>query len=153
MSHVEDCTNSSEKSVLLETQGSSLQSLLKSVDRSVEKLTRVYRGQVSMLLDVVRDCIVVDNVEAMLHVLQRMVQDPEIKLLRVHNRMSQDYHSRDSCGYRDILANFCINTPLTCQMGLSAHVCELQIVLKRFMVHKTNNGHKRYRDFRNKRCI
>lgn len=128
-------------------------SLLKSVDRGVEKLARVYRGQVCMLLDVVRDCIVVDEIKTMHRILKLMVQDQEIQLLRVNNRMSQHYNSRDSCGYRDVLINFSINTPLTRQLGLSAHVCEVQIILKRFMVHKSENGHKRYVDFRNTRCI
>jgi len=45
------------------------------VDRSVEKLARVYRGQVWMLLDIVRDCIVVDDVNSMRHLLALFVED------------------------------------------------------------------------------
>jgi len=45
------------------------------VDRSVEKLARVYRGQVWMLLDIVRDCIVVDDVNSMRHLLALLVED------------------------------------------------------------------------------
>jgi len=45
------------------------------VDRSVEKLARVYRGQVWMLLDIVRDCIVVDDVNSMRRILALLVED------------------------------------------------------------------------------
>jgi len=128
-------------------------SLLKSVDRSVEKLARVYRGQVWMLLDIVRDSIVVDDVASVCRFLALCVEDQEIQVLRVKNRMSPSYNSRESCGYRDVLINFCLNTPLTRQLGLSDHVCEAQIILKRFYEQKSDNGHKRYVVFRNKNCV
>jgi len=67
------------------------------------------------------------------------------------NRMSKGYDPRASCGYRDVMVNLCINTPLTHQLGLSRHVCELQIILKTFMVLKSQDGHKRYVKFRDKR--
>lgn len=126
--------------------------LLKNVDRTVEKLSRVYKSEVWMLLDVVRSCIVVDTIEEMNHVVKLIVEDQEIRVLRVQNRMSMGYDARNSCGYRDILVNCCIHTPFTCQIGLCNHVCELQIILKSFMILKTQDGHKRYVMFRNKRC-
>jgi len=58
-------------------------SLLKSVDRSVEKLARVYRGQVWMLLDIVRDCIVVEDVSSMRRLLVLLVAD-QVQLPAAH---------------------------------------------------------------------
>ena len=79
-------------------------------------------------------------------------QDPEIQVLRVVNRMSQDYNSHKTCGYRDVLINCTINTALTRELDLQNHVCEVQLILKQFMLHKTLIGHKRYVVFRDKRC-
>ena len=105
-------------------------SLIKSVDRAVQKLARVYQSQACMLLDVVRDCIVVDTIAQMHQIMRDISEDKDIRVLRVQNRMSKEYDPRDSCGYRDVMVNLCINTPLTHQLGLSRHVCELQIILK-----------------------
>jgi len=58
-------------------------SLLKSVDRSVEKLARVYRGQVWMLVDIVRDCIVVDDVATVRRLLALLVAD-QVQLPAAH---------------------------------------------------------------------
>ena len=105
-------------------------SLIKSVDRAVQKLARVYQSQACMLLDVVRDCIVVDTIAQMHQIMRDISEDKDIRVLRVQNRMSKGYDPRASCGYRDVMVNLCINTPLTHQLGLSRHVCELQIILK-----------------------
>jgi hypothetical protein len=51
-----------------------------------------------------------------------------------------------------VLVNMTIDTALTRELGVFAHVCELQLILKAFMTHKTRQGHERYVNFRNKRC-
>ena len=66
--------------------------------------------------------------------------------------MSDNYDARQTGGYRDCLVNVRIKTELTKKLGLDNHVCELQLILKQFMVHRTLDGHKRYVAFRNKRC-
>ena len=49
----------------------------------MEKLARVYRGQVWMLLDIVRDCIVVDDVSSMRRLLVLLVAD-QVRLPAAH---------------------------------------------------------------------
>ena len=80
-----------------------------------------------------------------------MTQDEEVMVMRVKNRMAESYDVKQSCGYRDVLLNLRIRSNLTQRLGLDLHVCELQLILKRFMLLKTQEGHKRYVEFRNKR--
>jgi len=125
---------------------------LKPVDRAIEKLTRVYHGDVSLLVDVVRQCIVFESMQGLLKAMRTIQDDDELEVLRIKNRMSDKYDARYSGGYRDCLVNVRIKTELTKMLGLDNHVCELQLILKQFMVHRTLEGHKRYVAFRNKRC-
>jgi len=125
---------------------------LKPIDRAIEKLTRAYHGNVSLLLDVVRQCIVFESIQDLLKAMRSIQDDGELEVLRIKNRMSQKYDARHSRGYRDCLVNLRIKTELTKKLGLDNHVCELQLILKQFMVHRTLEGHKRYVAFRNKRC-
>jgi len=48
--------------------------------------------------------------------------------------------------------NLCITSERTRQLGIEGHVCELQLILARFMDEKTNDGHARYVELRNLRC-
>ena len=43
------------------------------------------------------------------------------------NRLSQNFASEDSAGYRDCLINLRVHTEETCALGLEGHVCELQV--------------------------
>jgi len=125
---------------------------LKPIDRAIEKLTRVYHGDVSLLLDLVRQCIVFESMQDLLKAMRSIQDDGELEVVRIKNRMSAKYDARHSGGYRDCLVNVRIKTELTKKLGLDNHVCELQLILKQFMVHRTLEGHKRYVAFRNKRC-
>ena len=125
--------------------------LLKSVDRIIEKLTRSLGCDVAVILDLVRQCIVFDTVTDILSAIQFMCNDPEIQVQRIKNRLSASYDA-SIFGYRDILVNCCITSRAAHQLRLSGHVCELQLILRQFMDHKTLEGHKRYVEFRNKRC-
>lgn len=124
---------------------------LKSVDRIIEKLTRSYNCDVAVILDLVRQCIVFENVNDMLSAVQFLCNDPDIQVQRIKNRLSASYDA-SLFGYRDILVNCCITSNAAHQLRLSGHVCELQLILRQFMDHKTLEGHKRYVEFRNKRC-
>ncbi len=126
--------------------------VLKLVDRVIEKVVRSYKGDVSRICDIVRQCIAFDAVPDICRAIQAIDADPEIQVLRIKNRMSPVYDPRLSCGYRDVLLNVCIDSPLTRKLGLFKHVCELQLILKPFVRYKTIEGHKRYVDFRNRRC-
>ena len=125
---------------------------LKSVDRMIEKLTRSYNYDVSVLLDIVRQCIVFETPHHMLLAVKHMQQDPDIHVIRVKNRLSSSYDDASSLGYRDILVNCCIVSQTVRDMGMSEHVCEIQLILRSFMDTKTQQGHERYVRFRNMRC-
>lgn len=125
---------------------------LKSVDRAIEKLRRSYNCDVTVLLDLVRQCIVFESVSDMLLAIQSIQTEPEIVVKRVKNRLSLSYDASLSLGYRDVLFNICIDSSASRRLGLSGHVCELQLILRSFMDHKTLLGHKRYVEFRNMRC-
>ena len=126
--------------------------VLKRVDRVIEKAVRSYKGDVSRICDIVRQCIAFDAVHDICRAIQAIDADPEIQVVRIKNRMSPVYDARLSCGYRDVLLNVCIDSPLTRKLGLFKHVCELQLILKSFVHYKTIEGHKRYVEFRNRRC-
>ena len=82
---------------------------------------------------------------------QAMREDPHIRVLRVKNRMARTYNAEPT-GYRDVLLNLTIDTPLTRELGVYKHVCELQLILEPLMLLKSAEGHTRYVEFRNKRC-
>ena len=69
---------------------------LKSVDRAVEKCTRSYQGDVSQLLDCVRQCIVFDKMSDVLQAMRVIAGDSQLQLLRLKNRLSRRSVSRDS---------------------------------------------------------
>lgn len=125
---------------------------LKSVDRAAEKLWRSYNCDVSILLDLVRQCIVFESLGDMIQAVETLRQDPEIEIKRVKNRLSPSYDASLSLGYRDVLFNVSINSPATRELGISDHVCELLFILQNYMDHKSALGHKRYVEFRNMRC-
>ena len=57
-----------------------------------------------------------------------------------------------TAGYRNVALNLVIDTKETLHLGVSGHVCELQLVLEKFYQIKTDDGHKRYVKYRNKRA-
>merc|ERR1712166_170806 len=71
---------------------------LKSVDRAMEKLTRSYQGNVSLILDVVRQCIVFENLQSLLKAMRIIENDDEIQVVRVKNRMTDKYDGASSGG-------------------------------------------------------
>ena len=126
--------------------------MLKSVDRSIEKISRSYQGDVAPLVDVCRACMVLQDIEHINKVIRLIADDPQLQIVRVKNRLSRNYDSSGSAGYRDVLVNLRISNGLTQTFGLEQHVCELQLSLEQFMILRKAEGHKRYVEYRNKRC-
>jgi hypothetical protein len=126
--------------------------VLKSVDRSIEKISRCYQGNVALLVDVCRACMVLEDMDHIHKAMSLIADDPQLQIVRVKNRFSRDYKSSQSAGYRDVLVNLRISNTLTQKFGLELHVCELQLSLKQFMILRNGEGHKRYVEYRNKRC-
>jgi len=70
--------------------------------RAIEKVWRAYGGDATRLRDLVRCSIVFDAVADMHQCLRTIVEDRRIAVQEVKNRVSFDYDSAASCGYRDI---------------------------------------------------
>jgi hypothetical protein len=93
---------------------------LKSADRAIEKLVRCYQGNAALLLDVVRQCIVFENVQDMLKALHTIEGDDEIQVVRIKNRMSAEYSSKESGGKISFASSHHYNL---CGMNLVSRSC------------------------------
>jgi hypothetical protein len=114
-------------------QGQNVQQPLpaaKSLNRVIEKLLRVYHGKVSCLLDLCRDRIVLESVTELEKVLRELHRDPSVVIVRIKNYMHTHYDGTDTAGFRCIVVNLRIDTPLTRMLGIELHVCELQLMLR-----------------------
>jgi hypothetical protein len=125
---------------------------LKNVHRAIEKIVRSYKDRIAFACDVVRQAVVFDTIPDMTLMIGALHNDPEIKVIRVKNRMATAYDSSLTCGYRDVLVNLCLQNDITKYFNINMHVCELQLVLKEVVEVRTMNGHSRYVAFRNMRC-
>jgi hypothetical protein len=76
---------------------------LKPAERALEKLLRVYSCEVSRLLDCCRQRILFENPVHMILCLEAMINDEEIDIVRIKNRLDSNYDSIFSGGFRSIL--------------------------------------------------
>lgn len=118
------------------TNGQIKWATLKSPLRAVEKLVRAYQNDSSRLLDLVRQSIIVDNVEDVIRCLELVMADPELVVVRIKNRLDPGYDGVETAGYRDVSINLRIDNAMTRGLGVETHVCELKILLKTFALHK-----------------
>jgi len=126
---------------------------VKGVDRSIEKVSRSYNNKVSRLVDMVRQNVICDNVSDMVACLEAIQNDNDVRIVRIKNRLADDYQaSKHSAGYRDVAVNVVVVTTETLRLGLAGHVCEVQLILRPFHEFKTEEGHKRFVAFRNKKA-
>jgi len=90
-----------------------------------------------------------DSATQLLRCLRAIAADKDVVIERVKNRLHPDYNTKISAGYRDCLVNLRIVTDATCRMGIEGHVCEVQLILRKYWELKSEEGHKRYVVFRN----
>jgi len=128
-------------------------SCLKKYHRATEKVTRSYGYDTSRLLDVCRHAIIFETIKDLSRCLDVIVGDTDVSIERIKNRFSRAYDPDESAGYRDFSINLRLVTPETIALGVEAHVCEVQLILKSFANIKTLNGHKRYIAWRNWRGL
>mmetsp|Transcript_32208 Transcript_32208/g.66671 ORF Transcript_32208/g.66671 Transcript_32208/m.66671 type:complete len:183 (-) Transcript_32208:237-785(-) len=126
---------------------------LKKPSRAVEKLVRSYGDKVYKLLDICRQSIVFDSTQDIANCLQLVLEDEDVHILSVKNRLSRDYDDRETVGYRDVNLNLRFKTTDAEILGVENHVCELQLLLKSFAQLKSDSGHARYVKFRNARAL
>ena len=125
---------------------------IKGPTRAVEKLQRVYNNDVTRLNDVVRQTIVFASLDDLCACLKIISADSGSRNLRMKNRFAPSFNVATTGGYRDVALNVVIETQETLQLGVSGHICELQLMLQEFFMLKTEDGHKRYVEYRNKRA-
>ena len=87
---------------------------------------------VSRLADICRQSIVFESVGGIVACLALIAQDKDVEIIRIKNKLDPAYDSAQSAGYRDLAMNICITTPEAQALGTSAHVCELQLVLRQY---------------------
>ena len=135
---------------------------IKALRRAVEKAVRSYRHDSSRLMDIVRQSLVFADLQSLTRCLEDMVQDPEVQLVQIKNRMDPECDSRassrapgpfgsqaPSAGYRDVCVSLRLLTPAVVAAGAWGHVCEVQLMLLSVAQVKTAEGHARYVAFRN----
>ena len=126
--------------------------LIKRSSRAVEKLARVYNGDVSRLGDIVRFSLFFDTFTDLTQALGCIVTDFDVKVERVKSRMSLKHDGDATAGYRDVMLNLRLCTKAAAMLGCDTHLCELQLVLKSFGELKTAQGHQRYILYRDLRA-
>ena len=62
--------------------------------------------------------------------IKAIAADPDVKVMRVKNRLDPSFDGRQSAGYRNISMNLCITTAQTKALGIHKHICELQLLLQ-----------------------
>eukprot|EP00281_Chroomonas_sp_CCMP1168_P021744 CAMPEP_0206223420 /NCGR_PEP_ID=MMETSP0047_2-20121206/6477_1 /ASSEMBLY_ACC=CAM_ASM_000192 /TAXON_ID=195065 /ORGANISM="Chroomonas mesostigmatica_cf, Strain CCMP1168" /LENGTH=166 /DNA_ID=CAMNT_0053646297 /DNA_START=230 /DNA_END=731 /DNA_ORIENTATION=- len=124
---------------------------LKRPDRAIEKIVRSYSQDTSRLLDVCRQSIYFETLEALYTCVRTIRKDPDARPCRVKNRYDTSFDSGMLAGYRDFAINMRIVTKDTIECEVDTHVCEVLLLHKEFAQLKHDEGHKRYIQFRNAR--
>ena len=63
---------------------------------------RSYGDDVTRLCDVCRQSIVFTSPAALLRCLRLLLADPEVRVLRIKNRLARTHRARETAGYRDV---------------------------------------------------
>ena len=87
---------------------------------------------VSLLVDICRQCIVFRDGQDLVRCLRAIGDDSEAVLVRIKNRLDPSYNTKASGGYRDVLVNLRIESAETRLLCVAGHVCEVQLLLLPF---------------------
>ena len=83
---------------------------------------------VSRLVDLCRQSIIFEDIIDIAACLRAIGNDPDVRIVRIKNRLDPVYHASASAGYRDVVLNIRINNDQTAAMGIHGHVCEVQLL-------------------------
>ena len=83
-----------------------------------------------MLVDLCRQSIVFEQLSGVASCLRAIGDDPDVELLRIKNRLDPGYDSKSSAGYRDVGMNLRLLGTQARELGVEAHVCEVQLLLR-----------------------
>mmetsp|Transcript_38555 Transcript_38555/g.89794 ORF Transcript_38555/g.89794 Transcript_38555/m.89794 type:complete len:545 (+) Transcript_38555:3503-5137(+) len=117
---------------------------IKRHTRAIEKLHRSYENVMGRLLDISRNAIVFENMTHLTNALGIIVTDENVRVERLKNRLSPDYDSAETGGYRDVCINLRVVSKESESYGAELHISEVQLMLKEFADLKTGEGHRRY---------
>ncbi len=95
-------------------------------------LTPALAQDASRLLDLCRQSIVFENIANLATCLRTIEADPDVHILRIKNRLDPSYDSLTTAGYRDVELNMLIVNQATEDLGISTHVCEMQLIHQPF---------------------
>mmetsp|Transcript_17840 Transcript_17840/g.45051 ORF Transcript_17840/g.45051 Transcript_17840/m.45051 type:complete len:262 (+) Transcript_17840:504-1289(+) len=124
---------------------------IKGLKRALEKMRRVYDDEACYLVDITRNAILFENAGDICACLKAIKSDKDVRIERIKNRMHPGFDSRATAGYRDVCINLRISSEWTRHVGVSMHVCEVQLLLVKISENKTAEGHSRYVQLRNSR--
>mmetsp|Transcript_42142 Transcript_42142/g.98176 ORF Transcript_42142/g.98176 Transcript_42142/m.98176 type:complete len:544 (-) Transcript_42142:95-1726(-) len=122
---------------------------MKRHGRTFEKLFRSYRNNASHLLDISRNCMILETVDDLTTCLETILADKNVKVERIKNRMGMGYDTSETGGYRDVCVNLRVVNKESVGLGSDLHVCEVQLLLVQFAHLKSTKGHQRYVASRN----
>jgi len=126
---------------------------IKPIQRAIDKVVTVYRGDVRRLLDVCRMRIVLPDLPSLARCLRLMARDHDVHIRRVKNRLSLAYSGKQTAGYRDVMVNLQVVTDEARASGALLHICEVQLALRSFMALQTPTSHERYRQYSSLRAV
>ena len=86
----------------------------------------------SLLVDVCRQSIVFAEVSDLLMCLQIVAADTSIVLERIKNRMCPGSSAKETAGYRNVALNLRIVCAEANLLGVTGHICEVQLLLLPF---------------------
>eukprot|EP00039_Didymoeca_costata_P011142 m.153862 g.153862 ORF g.153862 m.153862 type:complete len:593 (-) comp15074_c0_seq2:112-1890(-) len=108
---------------------------LKDDQRTMEKIQRLYFGNVSLITDVVRGSVICPDLSAVARALEIVNRDPDVTVCRGKNRFTSS-DAKAMGGYRDVQLNIRLcNFPddivgAICKDSLEQYIVELQIHLE-----------------------
>ena len=117
---------------------------VKMVHRALRKVDLHYHGNVSRLVDIVRQRIIFRSLADIERCLQAIVDDPQLEVAAVKNRFELLSPAVSTAGYRDVLVVLRVVTELTTSLGISGHACELQLAHQEMAQLVTPAEHLRY---------
>lgn len=116
---------------------------VKTPKRAIEKRWRSYNGRPENLVDIVRTSIVCGEVAEIHAVMQAIVADDTVEIVRIKNRFAPHHDARLTAGYRDLALNLKL-TPRPAHPAHAEAIFEVQIQIQDIYNIKSVEGHVRF---------
>eukprot|EP00960_Hanusia_phi_P071472 767561-Hanusia_phi.AAC.10 len=120
---------------------------LKSYSRIICKTFCSLEGVFSQLSDICRERIVFQDTKTLLQCLQSVLDDKELRVVSATNTM-RDALISTSVYHVGVTLNLCIASAQTHSLGITRHVCELQLMLRELAELQDDKSHEDYKSYR-----